>query len=481
MSGTDPRRLLPSVDGLLNEDRVAGWSERWGRSHVKRVVREVLEDQRRLVDSSDSGAAETEPILRAVLRRLEAADQPVLRPLLNGTGVVLHTNLGRAPLPQEALAAIDRVASGYSNLEYELTAGTRGSRHSHCAHVLRELTGSEAAIVVNNNAAAVALVVNEFALGRQVVVSRGELVEIGGSFRIPDIVTRSGAELVEVGTTNRTRIQDYRQALGPDTGLILKVHPSNYRITGFVAEVELTELVDLGREFGVPVANDLGSGLLLGQPAELLSRSESQISDEPLPTEAVAAGADPITWSGDKLLGGPQAGIIHGSARTVERLRANALLRALRVDKLTLAALEATLRLYRKPGCSGDRDPGAPNASRAEDVRTPARNRRALAPHGAAPDTNRGVRPDIRRRRRGAAGIEARVGGLGRARHARGNACTRLPGARSAAGRAYRRWSVLHRFPHDPSRAGDVRVQCAAARAPAIGGHSGIFGRNDEY
>jgi L-seryl-tRNA(Ser) seleniumtransferase len=215
---------------------------------------------------------------------------------------------------------------------------------------VRRLTGSEAALVVNNNAAAVSLVVNELALRREVIVSRGELVEIGGSFRIPEIIARSGGELVEVGTTNRTRIEDYRRSIGANTGLILKVHPSNYRIRGFVEDVPLAELTELGRREGVPVANDLGSGLLL---SDLLTF----LPVEPDPREAAAAGADVVTWSGDKLLGGPQAGVIHGSAELVDRLRANPLLRAFRVDKLTLAALEATLRLYANPTAAAERIP----------------------------------------------------------------------------------------------------------------------------
>ncbi len=340
----DRRRKIPSMDLLLSKERAVLWAERYGRETVKKVLRDVLEEQR-LGAAEGNGVWNATAILEAAGVRLEASARSALRRVLNGTGVVLHTNLGRAPLPRAAIDALGSVGGGYSNLEFDLSTGKRGSRYAHCTDLLRELTGSDAALVVNNNAAAVALVVNELALGREVIVSRGELVEIGGSFRIPDIVSRSGGRLVEVGTTNRTRVEDYRRALGQETGLILKVHPSNYRIHGFVAEAGLEELTELGREAGVPVANDLGSGLLV---SELLPC----LPPEPGPRHAISAGVDVVTWSGDKLLGGPQAGIIHGSAEVIERLRRNPLLRAVRVDKLTLAALEATLRLYRDPAAA---------------------------------------------------------------------------------------------------------------------------------
>lgn len=346
---SDLRRRIPSVDALLSDRRIASWSESFGREEVKRVLREVIADQR--VEAASGGSApDRTAILETTGARLREQAVPGLRRVLNGTGVVLHTNLGRAPLAPAALAALEPVAGGYSNLEFDLATGRRGSRYAHCSDLVRRLTGSEAALVVNNNAAAVALAVNELALGREVIVSRGELVEIGGSFRIPEIVARSGAELVEVGTTNRTRIEDYRRAIGSRTGLILKVHPSNYRIRGFVEDVSLGELTALGRRAGIPVANDLGSGLLL---SELLP----SLPVEPGPREAAAAGADLVTWSGDKLLGGPQAGLIHGSTEAVDRLRGNPLLRAFRVDKLTLAALESTLRLYLNPAAAAERIP----------------------------------------------------------------------------------------------------------------------------
>lgn len=348
----DPRRRLPGVDVLLADERVAAWVEARGREPVARALRGALEDRRRRL-SAGGEPLSSEALRAAVLddaeARLEAAFRPSLRPVLNATGVVLHTNLGRAPLAEEAVAALG-VASGYANLEYDLERGARGSRYGHCAELLCELSGAEAALVVNNNAAAVSLIVNELALGRDVIVSRGELVEIGGSFRMPEVVIRSGARLLEVGTTNRTRLEDYARAIGPETGALLKVHPSNYRMEGFVASVDAAELAALGRREGVPVAYDLGSGLL--RP-ELLAH----LPAEPGVPEAVASGVDLVTWSGDKLLGGPQAGVILGREETVERLRRNPLLRAFRVDKLTLAALEATLRLYRDPETAAERIP----------------------------------------------------------------------------------------------------------------------------
>jgi L-seryl-tRNA(Ser) seleniumtransferase len=270
------------------------------------------------------------------------ARRPSLRPVLNGTGVVLHTNLGRAPLADAAVSAIRRIAGGYSNLEYDLDTGHRGSRYAHCVGLLRELTGAEDAIVVNNGAAAIMLALSTFADGREVIVSRGELVEIGGSFRVPDIMAKSGARLVEVGTTNRTHLDDYERAIGPDTAAIAKIHRSNFAIDGFVAEVPVDALVKLAAPLGIPVLHDLGSGLLI--PLDRIG-----LTGEPTAADMVAAGASLVTMSGDKLLGGPQAGIVVGTAAAIGRVRENPLTRAVRVDKLTLAALEATLALYREP------------------------------------------------------------------------------------------------------------------------------------
>ncbi len=260
-----------------------------------------------------------------------------LRRTLNATGVLVHTNLGRAPLPEAALERVSEVGRGYSNLEYDLAGGRRGSRQEHVTGILRRLTGAEAALVVNNNAAAVMLALAALAEGREVLVSRGELIEIGDGFRIPDVLARSGARLVEVGTTNRTRASDYERAIGSETGAILRVHQSNFRVLGFTERPELRRLAEIARRTGLPLVDDLGSGALV------------DLHDEPQARDSVAAGADLVCFSGDKLLGGPQAGIVVGRAELVERLRRHPLQRALRADKLTLAALEGTLQLYLDP------------------------------------------------------------------------------------------------------------------------------------
>ena len=264
--------------------------------------------------------------------------EPRLRRALNATGVIVHTNLGRAPLADAALERVREVGRGYSNLEYDLTAGSRGSRQDHVAAALRRLTGAEAALVVNNNAAAVLLALAALAEGREVVVSRGELIEIGDGFRIPDVLAHSGARLVEVGTTNRTRASDYEAAVRPETALLLRVHQSNFRVVGFAELPSLDELARVAERHGLPFVDDLGSGVLVDVP------------DEPTVRESLSAGADLVCFSGDKLLGGPQAGIVVGRAELVERLRRHPLQRALRADKLTLAALEGTLGLYLEPG-----------------------------------------------------------------------------------------------------------------------------------
>ncbi|MGH7639230.1 MAG: L-seryl-tRNA(Sec) selenium transferase, partial [Gemmatimonadaceae bacterium] len=304
------------------------------------AVRAVIDDVRRGVatppPASDADWA------GAVAAALAKAQRPSLRRVINGTGVVLHTNLGRAPLAAAARDAAARVAAGYANLEYDIDRGARGSRYTHCVALLRELTGAEEALVVNNNAAALVLVLNTLAMARGVVISRGELVEIGGSFRIPDIMERSGARLVEVGTTNRTHAQDYERALTDDVGAVVKVHRSNFAMQGFVSDVDARTLAGIVALRRIPLVHDLGSGLLI--PLDDIG-----LSGEPTAADAVRAGASVITMSGDKLLGGPQAGIIVGSAELVRGIRENPLTRALRVDKITLAALEATLALYRDP------------------------------------------------------------------------------------------------------------------------------------
>ena len=352
---TDPRRRLPSVDRLLREGAVAALANGVPRSALVRAVREAIDDVRAAPATAPADGAGW---AAAVARALALTLRPTLRRAVNATGVVLHTNLGRAPLSDAALAAIADAARGYSTLEYDAARGRRGDRHLHGAGLLTELTGAPAALVVNNAASALLLALATAAAGGDVVVSRGELIEIGGGFRIPEILEKSGARLVEVGTTNRTRLADYERALKPAAPgtrarqragaappaprAILKVHRSNFRLEGFVAEAPLAELVALGRRRRAPVIYDLGGGLMIDLSAEGLA-------GEPLLPEAARSGATAVVASGDKLLGGPQAGLLLGSAPFVARCRANPLARAVRADKLTFAALSATLALYRDP------------------------------------------------------------------------------------------------------------------------------------
>jgi L-seryl-tRNA(Ser) seleniumtransferase len=332
---TDPRRQLPSIDALLAGPGVAELLAVHPRSLVVNAVRAVVDAAR-----TNGGAAPPEgwdAAVRAAALRLAT---PSLAPVINATGVVLHTNLGRAPLAEAAIAAITRVARGYAALEYDLGRGTRGSRHAHCRDLLVELTGAADAMVVNNAAGAVLLALSALARGGDAIVSRGELVEIGGSFRIPDIMARSGAKLVEVGTTNRTHPHDYERALTTDSRVLLKVHRSNFQVTGFTTDVAVVELAELAHSRGIACVYDLGSGLMI-------NLSDWGLSDEPTVPEAVAAGADLVIFSGDKLLGGPQAGILVGSEAAITSCRADPIARAVRADKLTLAGLEATLGLYR--------------------------------------------------------------------------------------------------------------------------------------
>ena len=336
----DARRTLPSVNALLELGDVRHLLERAPRAAVVAAVRAALESARRgelLPNNDDAWVA-------AIERALERVVRPSLRTVINATGVVLHTNLGRAPLAEVAIDAMTRIAGGYSNLEYDVDAGARGSRYAHCAALLCELTGAEDALVVNNGAAALVLALNTLANGRGAVISRGELVEIGGSFRIPEIMERSGARLIEVGTTNRTHLDDYERALDDATtaAVVMKVHRSNFTIEGFVAEATVADLRPIAAKAGVPIIHDLGSGLLI--PLDALG-----LTGEPTARDALRDGATIVTMSGDKLLGGPQAGVIVGGRAAIAALRANPLARSYRVDKLTLAALEATLALYRDP------------------------------------------------------------------------------------------------------------------------------------
>ena len=342
---TDPRRYIPALERLLGADPIRALEARFGRERTVQRLREAVARAREGPpgDGDEDAFANPARYAREVEAALTEEEIGSLRRVINATGVVLHTNLGRAPLAAAAVAAMVRVAGDYSNLEFDLGSGERGSRYDHCVGLLRRLTGAEDALVVNNNAAALILALNTVALGGPVLVSRGELVEIGGGFRILEMLERAGAVLVEVGSTNRTRLADYRVAAEQaGAAALLKVHRSNFRIEGFTEEASVVELSELARELGVPLVHDLGSGLLL-DPAAL------RLPAEPNPGESLAEGADLVCVSGDKALGGPQAGIVVGSAELVQAMRGNPLCRALRVDKGTLAALEVTLRLHLDP------------------------------------------------------------------------------------------------------------------------------------
>jgi len=336
-------RAIPPIDECLRAVESLPGFDHFNRRYLKMLVRHAQDGMRAAITAGRHDIpAERKAMLEVIAQAVEheaSANEPALIPLVNATGVVLHTNLGRALLAESAIDAVAAAARSAVNLEFDLEHGGRGDRDDLVERELLELTGAEAATIVNNNAAAVLLALNTLAEGREAIVSRGELIEIGGAFRIPDVMTKSGARLREVGTTNRTHPSDYASAIGPDTGLILKVHPSNYRIVGFTSEVELAELVEIGRERGIPVMEDLGSGALV-------DLSEYGLPKEPIVAERIAAGADVVTFSGDKLLGGPQAGLIVGKRELIEKIKRNPLKRALRCDKMTLAALAATLRLY---------------------------------------------------------------------------------------------------------------------------------------
>lgn len=333
-------RNLPAVHELLQHPRLQGYLKNFSKDLIVEAIRLILNQKREeILQSALPPQIAPEDLIPLIEKEITRTACPHLRPVINATGVVLHTNLGRAPLGKEVLKNIHLVAQGYSNLEFDLQSGERGSRYTHVEQLLCKISGAEAALVVNNNAAAVLLALNTLAEGKEVVVSRGELVEIGGSFRLPDVMKKSGANLKEVGTTNRTHLHDYEQAINEKTALLLKVHTSNFRILGFTAEVSLKDLVKLGRTKGLPVMQDLGSGCLL-------DLSRYGLPQEPTVQEALRAGADLVTFSGDKLLGGPQGGIILGQKKYVDLIKKNPLNRAVRIDKLTLAGLEATLRTY---------------------------------------------------------------------------------------------------------------------------------------
>ncbi|TMC26344.1 MAG: L-seryl-tRNA(Sec) selenium transferase [Chloroflexi bacterium] len=333
-------RLLPSIDELLQSSGGAGLIAQYSRGMTLRAIRAALA-QARLDIFNGSTCPSSEQLLASAEQTLQQVMQPHLRSVINATGVIINTNLGRSPLSQEALQAVQQVAGGYSNLEYDVEAGKRGSRHTHVTALLRELTGAEAALVTNNNAAAVLLALSTLAMGREVIISRGQLVEIGGGFRVPDVMRQSGCLLVEVGTTNRTRVSDYEAALSERSAVLLTVHPSNFVISGFTESTPVAALAELAHRHNLPVMDDLGSGCLLDS-------AQYGLAHEPMPQESLAAGADVVCFSGDKLLGGPQAGILVGKAEILERIAKNPLMRAMRIDKMTLAALEATLRHYQR-------------------------------------------------------------------------------------------------------------------------------------
>jgi len=336
-------RRLPSVESAANHPQLLALSPRYPARLIRDILRQELEEMRRTLAGSRAAAPDRETLLDEVVRRtrrrLNALGTSPLRPVLNATGIVLHTGLGRAPLAEAARTAVAAVTTGYCSLELDLENGRRGERNEIVNSLLCALCGAEAAVVVNNNAAAVLLALNTLCQEKEAIISRGQLIEIGGSFRLPEVMEKSGARMREVGTTNRTRLQDYEQAITPETGAIVVAHTSNYRVVGFTEEVELAEVVALAHRRGVPVIHDLGGGILV-------DLRRFGLPSEPLVQESLAAGADVVTFSGDKVLGGPQSGLIAGRAEYIRRIHANPLMRALRCDKMVFAALAATLHLY---------------------------------------------------------------------------------------------------------------------------------------
>ncbi|WP_347299981.1 L-seryl-tRNA(Sec) selenium transferase [Dolosigranulum savutiense] len=333
---------LPKMDELLEEAAIAPWFEIFDRSYVKNCLNKALNQVRQAILAGEDTDISRTAVVALADHYLTVKQRPNLRPVINATGTALHTNLGRALLSDKAVEATQRVNARYSNLEYNVEAGERGSRYAHVEDLLKELTGAEAALVVNNNAAAVMLLLTATTQGQEVLISRGELVEIGGSFRVPDVIESVGARLKEVGATNKTHLRDYERAITEETGALLRVHTSNYRVVGFSQVPDDKDLVALAHQHDLPAFNDLGSGLLIDLQPLGLPR-------EPLVSEVVAAGYDVVSFSGDKLLGGPQAGILVGTKQYIDQLKRHPLLRALRVDKMTLAGLEATLQAYLKP------------------------------------------------------------------------------------------------------------------------------------
>lgn len=339
MEKKDLLRKLPKIDELLKEEVVINYLENTTRVLVLDGLREVIDDLRERILKGSCSEINQEHIMKDFINNIEEKKKPRLRRVINGAGVVIHTNLGRSLLNEEAVKEVLNVSMNYNNLEYDIKKGGRGSRYSHVEDIIKKVTGAEAAMVVNNNAAAVMLVLNTLCKDKEAIVSRGQLVEIGGSFRVPDVMTFSGASLVEVGTTNRTHLYDYENNINENTGVLLKVHTSNFKILGFTEEVSLEELSELGEKNGIPVVEDIGSGTLV-------DFSKYGFVYEPTVQESLKKGADVVTFSGDKMLGGPQAGVIVGKKKYIDKMKKNQLTRALRIDKMTLAALEGTMKLY---------------------------------------------------------------------------------------------------------------------------------------
>ena len=370
-------RGLPAVHRFLSDPQIAAFEALFGKELVKRTIAGHLDALRR---SNGAPVPAYEELRHSVLAKLERERMQTLLRVVNATGVILHTNLGRAPLAESAIDAVREAAAGYSNLEYDVESGTRGSRYERASALLRSLTGAQDALIVNNCAAAVLLILDAFAKGREVVVARNQLVEVGGGFRLPDVLQRSGATLVEVGATNKVYLADFAKALSPQTALLLRSHASNYRISGFTQDVDPRELAALGRRAGVPVVEDLGSGALVD--LELYG-----LAHERTVQDAISDGMDLVAFSGDKVLGGPQAGIIAGAAPLIARLRNNPLLRALRVDKMTFAALIQTLRLYATPERRSEIPFFAMLGAKIEDLRERARRYCSEIPGAAVVDS----------------------------------------------------------------------------------------------
>lgn len=360
MSPDNPLQHIPAVDKLLSSDNLTTTLKTYGHTRTTQAIRSVLTEIRQRAVAGQPVNTDIAAVAAAVTTHIEASSKVSLTPVLNLTGTVLHTNLGRASLPDNALAAITQIAGGNSNLEYDVQAAQRGDRDDHVEALLQQLTGAEAVTVVNNNAAAVMICLNTFAFGKEVCISRGELVEIGGSFRIPEVMEKSGCVLREVGATNRSHLKDYENAISENTGLLMKVHTSNYEIRGFTKEVSYQEIAGLAATSGVPFLADLGSGTLV-------NLEDYGLEHEPTVQEVIEAGADIITFSGDKLLGGPQAGLIAGKKSLIDAIKKNPLKRALRVDKMTLAALSEVLKLYLHPETLGETLPTLRHLSRTVD------------------------------------------------------------------------------------------------------------------